>query len=54
VSWASAGWIGMGWPKQYGGGERPPLDRLIVAEELITAGAPLVRAGSRIARWARR
>ena len=35
------GWIGMGWPKQYGGGERPPLDRLIVAEELITAGAPV-------------
>ena len=31
----------MGWPKQYGGGERPPLDRLIVAEELITAGAPV-------------
>ena len=35
------GWIGMGWPKQYGGGDRPPLDRLIVAEELITAGAPV-------------
>ena len=35
------GWIGMGWPKQYGGGERPPLDRLIVAEELITGGAPV-------------
>ncbi|HUP76445.1 MAG TPA: acyl-CoA dehydrogenase family protein [Acidimicrobiales bacterium] len=35
------GWIGMGWPKQYGGGERSPLDRLIVAEELITAGAPV-------------
>ena len=35
------GWIGMGWPKQYGGGERPPLDRLIVAEELIAAGAPV-------------
>jgi len=35
------GWIGMGWPKQYGGGARPPLDRLIVAEELITAGAPV-------------
>ena len=35
------GWIGMGWPKEYGGGARPPLDRLIVAEELITAGAPI-------------
>jgi alkylation response protein AidB-like acyl-CoA dehydrogenase len=35
------GWIGMGWPKEHGGGARPPLDRLIVAEELITAGAPI-------------
>ena len=35
------GWIGMGWPVEYGGGARPPLDRLIVAEELITAGAPI-------------
>ena len=35
------GWIGMGWPKEHGGGARSPLDRLIVAEELITAGAPI-------------
>jgi alkylation response protein AidB-like acyl-CoA dehydrogenase len=38
---AARGWIGMGWPKEHGGGARPPLDRLIVAEELITAGAPI-------------
>ena len=29
---ADEGWIGMGWPKKYGGQERPPIDRLIVAE----------------------
>jgi alkylation response protein AidB-like acyl-CoA dehydrogenase len=38
---AARGWIGMGWPKEHGGGGRPPLDRLIVAEELISAGAPV-------------
>lgn len=35
------GWIGMTWPKQYGGHERSPLDRLIVTEELLRAGAPV-------------
>ncbi|MCL4152089.1 UNVERIFIED_CONTAM: hypothetical protein GTU68_019862, partial [Idotea baltica] len=35
------GWIGMGWPKQYGGGDRPPIERVIVAEEMIGAGAPI-------------
>ncbi|MGY9073903.1 MAG: acyl-CoA dehydrogenase family protein [Acidimicrobiales bacterium] len=35
------GWIGMGWPKEFGGGERPPLERVIVAEEMIGAGAPI-------------
>jgi len=35
------GWIGMGWPKQYGGHERPAIERLIVAEEMISAGAPI-------------
>jgi len=38
---AARGWIGMGWPTEHGGGGRPPLDRLIVAEELISAGAPI-------------
>ncbi len=38
---ASEGWIGMGWPKQYGGQERPPIERVIVAEEMIGAGAPI-------------
>ena len=35
------GWIGMTWSPEHGGGGRPPIDRLIVAEELIAAGAPI-------------
>ena len=35
------GWIGLTWPKEFGGGGRPPIDRLIIGEELIAAGAPI-------------
>jgi len=35
------GWIGMTWPKRYGGGERSYLDRYVVLEELLAAGAPV-------------
>jgi len=35
------GWIGMTWPIEFGGGGRPNIDRLIVGEELISAGAPI-------------
>jgi alkylation response protein AidB-like acyl-CoA dehydrogenase len=35
------GWIGLTWPAEHGGGGRPPIDRLIIAEELIAAGAPV-------------
>ncbi|NDD72515.1 MAG: acyl-CoA dehydrogenase [Actinobacteria bacterium] len=35
------GFIGMTWPSQFGGGGRPPIDRLIVGEEMIAAGAPI-------------
>jgi alkylation response protein AidB-like acyl-CoA dehydrogenase len=38
---AENGWIGMTWPKGYGGGERTYLDRLIVSEELLRTGAPV-------------
>ncbi len=38
---AEEGWIGMTWPAEFGGGGRPPIDRLIVGEELIKAGAPI-------------
>ena len=35
------GWLGMTWPKQYGGHERTMLDRYVVTEELLAAGAPV-------------
>jgi alkylation response protein AidB-like acyl-CoA dehydrogenase len=41
IEMAALGWIGMTWPVEHGGGGRPPIDRLIVGEELIAAGAPL-------------
>jgi alkylation response protein AidB-like acyl-CoA dehydrogenase len=38
---AAEGFIGMVWPTEFGGGGRPPIERLIVAEEMIAAGAPI-------------
>ncbi|MCA6123179.1 acyl-CoA dehydrogenase family protein [Bradyrhizobium sp. WSM 1704] len=35
------GWIGMTWPKQYGGHERSSLERYVVLEEMLAAGAPV-------------
>lgn len=35
------GWIGLTWPKKYGGQERSYLDRLVLTEELLRAGAPV-------------
>src|SRR5437868_8534670 len=35
------GWIGMTWPKQYGGSERSMVERYVVTEELLAAGAPV-------------
>jgi Acyl-CoA dehydrogenase, N-terminal domain/Acyl-CoA dehydrogenase, middle domain/Acyl-CoA dehydrogenase, C-terminal domain len=35
------GWIGMTWPKQYGGHERSALERYVVMEEMLAAGAPV-------------
>lgn len=37
----AAGYIGMIWPKAYGGHERHPLERYVVLEELLAAGAPV-------------
>lgn len=37
---AARGWIGMTWPKRYGGQERSYLDRFVVTEEMLSAGAP--------------
>jgi alkylation response protein AidB-like acyl-CoA dehydrogenase len=38
---AERGWIGMTWPKQYGGHERSALERYVLVEEMLAAGAPL-------------
>ncbi|MEV0196724.1 acyl-CoA dehydrogenase family protein [Nonomuraea sp. NPDC050691] len=35
------GWIGMTLPSAYGGHDRSPLDRFVVTEELLAAGAPV-------------
>jgi alkylation response protein AidB-like acyl-CoA dehydrogenase len=35
------GWIGMVWPRRYGGHERSALERYVVLEELLAAGAPV-------------
>jgi hypothetical protein len=35
------GWIGMTWPKRYGGHERSPFERFVVNEEMLAAGAPM-------------
>ena len=35
-----AGFLGLTFPKQYGGHERTQLDRYVVTEELLAAGAP--------------
>ena len=38
---AEKGWIGLTWPKEYGGQGRSHLDRLVLAEELLRSGAPV-------------
>jgi len=38
---AAEGFIGMTWPRAYGGAERPGIERIIMAEEMISAGAPI-------------
>ena len=35
------GWIGMTWPKAHGGHERSALERYVVLEETLAAGAPV-------------
>lgn len=35
------GWLGLTWPKRYGGGQRTPSERFVVIEELLAAGAPV-------------
>ena len=35
------GWIGMSWSKEYGGHDRSALERYVVLEEMLAAGAPV-------------
>lgn len=35
------GWIGMTWPKLYGGHERSAIERFVVLEEMLAVGAPI-------------
>jgi len=37
---AKRGWIGLTWPKEYGGQDRSHIDRLILTEEMLRYGAP--------------
>ncbi|HEY9417314.1 MAG TPA: acyl-CoA dehydrogenase family protein [Pseudonocardia sp.] len=37
----SRGWLGMTWPRRYGGHELPSLHRFVVIEELLAAAAPV-------------
>ena len=38
---AARGWLGMTWPRRYGGHERSALERHAVIEELLAGGAPV-------------
>src|SRR5690606_14729881 len=35
------GWIGMTWPRRYGGHDRTSLERYVVLEEMLAVGAPV-------------
>lgn len=41
LAMGQGGWIGMQWPEQYGGRNASPLERYVVIEELLAAGAPV-------------
>ncbi len=37
----AAGFLGLVWPRRYGGHDRPAMERYVVLEELLAAGAPV-------------
>jgi alkylation response protein AidB-like acyl-CoA dehydrogenase len=50
------GWLGIGWPKEYGGQARSMIDQMIFTDEASTAGAPvpfltLSTVGPTIMQW---
>ena len=36
----AAGFVGRAWPGEFGGGGRPPVEQIVVDQELAAAGAP--------------
>jgi alkylation response protein AidB-like acyl-CoA dehydrogenase len=42
---AERGWIGMSWPKEYGGQDAPGVYEYLLNEELAAAGAPFIGKG---------
>src|SRR3990172_12789564 len=42
---AARGWLGMTWPKEYGGGERAGVYEYLLNEALARRGAPPIRKG---------
>ena len=40
------GWLGVGWPKEYGGGGRTMVEQMIFLEEQRRSGAPFPRLPS--------
>ncbi|MET0882329.1 MAG: acyl-CoA dehydrogenase family protein, partial [Acidimicrobiales bacterium] len=38
---AADGWLGIGWPKEYGGQDRSPIEQLIFFDEAQRAEAPV-------------
>lgn len=52
------GWLGMTWPSEFGGHDRPVAHRFVVTEEMLAAGAPVAahwiadrQTGSHILRY---
>src|SRR5678815_2817299 len=41
------GWLGLGWPKQYGGQDRTPIDQFVFFDEAMRAGVDAGRARER-------
>ena len=37
---AADGWLGIGWPKEYGGQGREPIEQFIFFDESMRAGRP--------------
>ena len=38
---AARGWLGLTWPRRYGGAERSAFERYVLIEEMLAAGAPV-------------